>query len=61
MWSPGSDPTRSGEFTALVTPYRLASLQTQLHPLVLPQVLHFMQVPLRTSVKFPHSLHESPS
>jgi hypothetical protein len=27
-------------------PIRMA----QLHPLVLPQVLHFMQVPLRTSV-----------
>ena len=28
---------------------------------VLPQVSHFMQVPLRTSVKFPHSPHISPS
>jgi len=27
----------------------------QLHPLVLPQVSHFMQVPFRTSVKLPHS------
>ena len=28
----------------------------QLHPLVLPQVLHFMQVPLRTRVKLPQEL-----
>jgi hypothetical protein len=33
----------------------------QLQPLVAPQVLHFKQVPLRTSVKFPHSLQASPS
>ena len=31
------------------------------HPLVAPQVLHFMHVPLRTRVKFPHSPHGSPS
>lgn len=31
------------------------------HPVVLPQVSHFMQVPFRTSVKLPHSLHISPS
>jgi hypothetical protein len=31
------------------------------HPVVLPHVSHFMQVPLRTSVKLPHSLHISPS
>ena len=31
------------------------------HPVVLPQVLHFMQVPLRTSVKLPHSPQASPS
>jgi hypothetical protein len=30
-------------------------------PVVLPQVSHFMQVPLRTSVKLPHSEHISPS
>lgn len=34
---------------------------TQLQPLVAPQVSHFMQVPLRTSVKFPQSPQESPS
>ncbi len=33
----------------------------QLHPVVLPQVSHFMHVPLRTSVKLPHSEHISPS
>jgi hypothetical protein len=31
------------------------------HPVVLPQVSHFMQVPLRTSVKLPHSPQASPS
>ena len=30
-------------------------------PVVLPQVSHFMQVPLRTSVKLPHSPQASPS
>ena len=32
----------------------------QLHPVVLPHVSHFRQVPLRTSVKFPHSPQASP-
>jgi len=31
------------------------------HPVVLPQVVHFRQVPLRTSVNWPHSRHASPS
>ena len=31
------------------------------HPVVLPHVSHFMQVPFRTSVKFAHSPHISPS
>ncbi len=31
------------------------------HPVVLPHVSHFMQVPFRTKVKFPHSPHASPS
>jgi hypothetical protein len=31
------------------------------HPVVEPQVSHFMQVPLRTSVKLPHSPQASPS
>jgi len=35
--------------------------QCQLHPEVDPQVLHFMQVPLRTRVKLPHSPQGSPS
>jgi hypothetical protein len=34
---------------------------THEHPVVLPHVSHFMQVPLRTSVKLPHSPHISPS
>ena len=33
----------------------------QLQPLVEPQVLHFIHVPLRTSVKWPHESHGSPS
>jgi hypothetical protein len=33
----------------------------QLHPVVLPQVSHLRQVPLRTSVKLPHSPQASPS
>jgi hypothetical protein len=32
----------------------------QLQPLVLPQVSHFSQVPLRTIVKLPHSVQELP-
>ena len=31
------------------------------HPVVLPHVSHFMQVPFRTSVKLPHSPQASPS
>ena len=31
------------------------------HPVVDPQVSHFMQVPFRTSVKLPHSPQASPS
>jgi hypothetical protein len=31
------------------------------HPVVDPHVSHFMQVPLRTKVKFPHSPQASPS
>jgi hypothetical protein len=31
------------------------------HPVVDPHVSHFMQVPLRTSVKLPHSPQASPS
>jgi hypothetical protein len=36
-------------------------LQNHEHPVVLPHVSHFMQVPLRTSEKWPHSPHISPS
>ena len=35
--------------------------RAQLQPEVAPQVLHFRQVPFRTSVKFPHSPQLSPS
>ena len=41
--------------------FSLSSRNNQLHPVVEPQVLHFRQVPLRTSVKLPHSPHESPT
>lgn len=34
---------------------------SQLHPVVPPQVSHFRQVPLRTRVKFMHSGQASPS
>ena len=33
----------------------------QLHPSVWPQVMHFMQVPLRTMVKLPQLPQASPS
>jgi len=39
----------------------MASIVAYEHPVVDPQVSHFMQVPLRTRVKLPHSLHISPS
>src|SRR3954468_24674709 len=38
-----------------------AAFGTQEQPLVLPQVLHFMQVPLRTRVKLPQAPQLSPS
>jgi hypothetical protein len=49
--------------------FRAASLLSRLvvsgfdheHPVVDPHVSHFMQVPLRTKVKLPHSEHISPS
>jgi hypothetical protein len=40
---------------------RYNDFDPQLHPVVLPHVSHFMHVPLRTSVKLPHSEHISPS
>jgi hypothetical protein len=46
---------------ARVKPGHDDSLTAQLHPVVLPHVSHFMQVPFLTSVKFPHSPHISPS
>ena len=42
-------------------PQFAANAKSQLHPLVPPQVSHLRQVPLRTSVKFPHSRQLSPS
>jgi hypothetical protein len=37
------------------------AVERQLQPVVLPHVSHFMHVPFRTSVKFMHSPHISPS
>src|SRR5262245_34695847 len=42
-------------------PWSGERLVNQLQPVVEPQVLHFMQVPLRTRVKLPQEPHESPS
>src|SRR5580704_13014047 len=42
-------------------PRAACGLSRQLHPVVLPHVSHFMQVPFRTSEKCPHSPHISPS
>lgn len=47
------------ERNTVVVPVRV--LLIQLHPVVLPHVSHFKHVPLRTSVKFKHSVHISPS
>ncbi len=47
------------ESVGAVTDHLLACVHEQ--PLVAPHVSHFRQVPLRTSVKLPHSLHASPS
>ena len=47
--------------TVLTINYVNHSSLLQLHPLVLPQVSHFMQVPLRTKVKFPQEPQASPS
>jgi hypothetical protein len=38
-----------------------SSRHNQEQPVVWPHVSHFMQVPLRTSVKLPHSAQASPS
>jgi len=56
---PGASPTlvimRTG------SDRRPAPFLLQLHPLVLPQVSHLRQVPLRTMVKFWHSGQLVPS
>jgi len=54
---PGRAPDARPEFP------REDSSNSVIHeqPLVAPQVLHFRQVPLRTSVKLPHSPQGSPS
>jgi hypothetical protein len=42
-------------------PFEEISAADQLQPVVEPQVSHFMQVPLRTSVKLPQPGQASPS
>jgi hypothetical protein len=42
-------------------PTKQSGLIAHEHPVVLPHVSHFMQVPFRTSEKCPHSPHISPS
>jgi hypothetical protein len=49
------------EFSLQVDCCQTILAKGQLHPLVLPHVSHFMHVPLRSSVKFPHSPQLSPS
>jgi hypothetical protein len=44
----------------ILRPFPNSSHADHEQPLVPPQVLHFRQVPLRTSVKFPHSPQLSP-
>jgi len=48
---PGAMPARAGRNV----------IGDRLHPVVLPHISHFMHVPLRTSVKLPHSPQASPS
>ena len=43
-----------------VAPYTSYLSIYQEHPLVAPHVSHFSQVPLRTMVKFWHSVHMLP-
>jgi hypothetical protein len=54
--SPHPLPVQAGEGASL-----LCINARQLHPVVLPQVSHLRQVPLRSSVKLPHSPQASPS
>ena len=48
---------QSLDFAHFSSPFR----ETYEHPDVAPQVSHLRQVPLRTSVKLPHSSQLSPS
>ena len=45
----------------MITSTRSWDIKKLKHPVVEPQVSHFMQVPLRTRVKLPHSPQASPS
>ena len=53
---------RANETRAVVRlPFLSSGRRAYEHPVVLPHVSHFMQVPLRTRVKLPHSPQASPS
>ena len=60
-WAPKKRKGREREPPTPSHPSRGVLFCGQLHPLVEPQVLHFMQVPLRTRVKFPQEPQASPS
>lgn len=56
---PQGEHNSESEPLILAASGRLALSHEQ--PLVAPQVVHFMHVPLRTRVKLPHSPQASPS
>jgi hypothetical protein len=53
LYQKGRSFGRPSQFIDVLEPHE--------HPVVLPHVSHFIHVPFRTSVKFPHSPHISPS
>src|SRR5690606_31592334 len=52
---------RGGRSAPSPLPWSRIAAASYEHPLVLPQVAHLRQVPLRTRVKLPHSPQASPS
>jgi hypothetical protein len=61
LWNSDGQVRRLQHLQAEIGLADLAVQLDQLHPVVLPHVSHFMQVPLRTRVKLPHSPQASPS
>jgi hypothetical protein len=58
-----ADPFWLSDWLAVGLPWSTAELLGTVlyeHPVVAPQVAHLRQVPLRASVKLPHSAQESP-